>query len=266
MPEDTFGLMCHPQPGSDGSSAGYNIPGDPFSTEQWRKRLPVSLGSAADVASANPSLCYSYTAVAGDDAASVADAFNVDIRLQVRDNPEVFPPSPMIQNYGGTLSPRNSEWRDILQNVKRLRVPSAEEPKLECTVHEVSNATDATGNFTVTLASSAFPDTSGNTSLTTCILSYMGQDVRPSANFTLRGKSLRVCNISAAPGQFEQVAYLSKPQESQARALRVLLDAWGHNSVPVSQVNGSRAYYCNVADGRTEAGKSAYYVECDGAT
>lgn len=193
-----------------------------------------------------------------------ADAFNVDIRLLVRDNPEAFPPRAMGQNYGGTLSSRNSEWRDILQNVKRLRVPSAEEPRLECTVYADANATETTSNFTLTLASSAFPDTPSNTSsVTTCSLTYIGQDVMPSADFTLRGVTLHICNISAAPGQFEQVAYLSKPRESQARALRVLLDAWGHNSVPVSQVNGSRAYYCNVADGRAEAGKSAYYVECD---
>jgi hypothetical protein len=124
------------------------------------------------------------------------------------------------------------------------------------------NVAQSSGNFTLTLASSAFPAT-GNTSLTTCTLNYMGQDVKPSANFTLRGKTLRVCNISAAPGQFEQVAYLAEPEESQARALRVLLDAWGHGSVAVSQISSSRAFYCNVSDGRAEMGKSAYYVDCN---
>jgi hypothetical protein len=131
MPEDTFGIMCAPQSGSDGNRAGYNIPGDPFSTEQWRKRLPVSLTSAADLASANPSACYAYTGSAGDDAAAVADAFGVDIRLLVRDNPEVFPPTPMTQSYGAAFSQSNSKWRDVLQ---RLRVPSAAEPNLQCVI------------------------------------------------------------------------------------------------------------------------------------
>jgi hypothetical protein len=262
MPEETFGLMCHPQPGSDGSRAGYNIPGDPFSTESWRKRLPVGLGSPTDLPSINPSACYTYTAAAGDHAASVADAFGLDVRLLVRDNPEVFPPKPMSQAYGATFNSRSSEWRDVLQSVQRLRVPTAEEPNLRCVTYPDPNATEASGNFTLTLKSSVFPET-GNTTLTTCTLQYTSQDVKPTVNFTLAGQSLRICNISAAPGQFEQVAYLAKPQESQARAVRVLLDAWGHNSVPVSQISSSRAFYCNVTDGRAEPGKSSYYVGCN---
>jgi len=99
-PDDTWGVTCHPMPGTIDPTVY-----DPHHTQPWKRlaRQPVRLKNPEDRTNLNTQ-CYLYDATTGDTAASVADSFLLDLREVVRNNTDVFPPVPVNVTFGNALT------------------------------------------------------------------------------------------------------------------------------------------------------------------
>lgn len=215
-PEDTYGIVCEPQAGTDL---------DPHYVQPWsrQQRKPVTLLSANDRTNLSAT-CYGYTAQPGDTAASLADAFLVDLRLFARDNVDVWTLTTVTDVFEGNTT---AELQSIVNTVKSVKLPGAIEPYFVCNKTDGTTARcDSTGGFGACLGIN-------------CTFFYSEQDVRIDP----AGKLLQVCNISSAPGQFEKVAYFQDPKISQPRALRSMLDILSQSKVGPVPDN-----YCSEAE------------------
>lgn len=214
-PDDTYAIVCEPQPGTDL---------DMHEIQPWKRdqRKSVRLIDPADRDNLQTP-CFHYDAVPGDTAASIADAFLVDVRRFIQNNTQVFKPLTVSTSLNESLT--EGEVTAILSTIKGLQqFPGATDPYLRCT--------DTTGGNTECRIGGAAQPCAGRTN---CTLFYQEPDV----SLDPAGQVLRICDINSAPGQFETVARFTDPTISQPRTLRRLLDEWGYKNQPVPRD------YCN---------------------
>jgi hypothetical protein len=238
-PEDTYGVVCEPQPGTDL---------DPHFVQPWArdKRNPVTLLDVSDRTNLSAS-CYGYLAQPGDTAASLADAFLVDLRLFARDNVEVWTLTNVTDVFEGNTT---AEFQTIIDTIKSVKLPGAIEPYFVCNKTDGSTVQcDSASGLTACLG-------------VNCTLVYSEQDVRISP----AGKVLRVCNISFAPGQFEKVAYFKEADVSQPRALRAMLDILNQpkvGPVPIDYCKPSEWETFNGPAGKAPTFTNRWVKSCD---
>lgn len=216
-PDDTYEVVCEPRPGTDL---------DPHELQPWKRsqRKPVRLINPATDLVDHRTSCYYYDAVPGDTAASVADAFLIDIRRFAQDNAQVFTPVMASASFEESLT--SQQVIDILTTIRNVqKLPAASEPYFQC-----SNTNGVVSECR--LGGVVQPCTGVNN----CTVFYQEPDV----SIDPAGQVLQICNISTVPGQFDGVAMLNDPAVSQPRALRRLLDEWGYTDVDVPQD------YCNL--------------------
>lgn len=208
-PDDTYAIVCEPQPGTDL---------DMHEIQPWKRdqRKSVRLIDPADRDNLQTP-CFHYDAVPGDTAASIADAFLVDVRRFIQNNTQVFKPLTVSTSLNESLT--EGEVTAILSTIKGLQqLPGATDPYLRCT--------DTTGGNTECRIGGAAQPCAGRTN---CTLFYQEPDV----SLDPAGQVLRICDINSAPGQLETVARFTDPATSQPRTLRRLLDEWGYQDYVV---------------------------------
>jgi hypothetical protein len=196
-PEDTYGLVCEPTAGTDN---------DPHHIRPWavEQRKKVTLSDPADLTNLEAP-CYLYTAEERDTAASIADAFLLDLRLFVRDNVDIFQPVTVDASFGND-SWAQADFVTIFEAVGSMQLHGAIDPFFNCT--------DSSSNLVNICFKNNVTACLGQQN---CTLSYSEQNVTISP----AGRTLRVCNISS---QFDKVAFFADPAVSQPRALRALLN------------------------------------------
>lgn len=212
-PDETYAVICEPQPGTDL---------DPHEVKPWRRshRKPVRLVNPIEDRTNLAAPCYYYDAVAGDTAASIADAFLLDVRRFAHDNTKVFKPVAVTAEFEEAMT--KEQLAAVLSSITALQqYPGAAEPYFNCT-DDSANAS----HVQLCRNSDALQPCVG---IANCTLHYHEPDVSVSPV----GHELLVCGISSAPGQFDAIAYFRDPAVSQPRALRHLLDAFGYQDVPV---------------------------------
>jgi Leucine-rich repeat (LRR) protein len=240
-PEDTYGIVCEPQAGTDL---------DPHYVQPWarQKRKPVTLLNPNDRTNLSAT-CYGYTAQPGDNAASLADAFLVDLRLFARDNVDVWTLTTVTDVFEGNTT---AELQTIVDTVKSVKLPGAIEPYFVCNKTDGSSVRcDSASGFGACLGIN-------------CTFFYSEQDVRIDP----AGKLLRVCNISSAPGQFEKVAYFQDPKVSQPRALRAMLDILNQpkvGPVPNNYCSATEWQKFNGPAGKAPTFTDRWVKSCDAA-
>lgn len=229
-PEDTYAVICEPQPGTDR---------DLHDIQPWRReqRKPVRLVNPQADRDNLEVPCYQYDAEPGDTGPSIADAFDLDVRSFAQQNTQVFNLVTVSTNFEVELT--SDQVNSILSNVRAMQqFQAAGEPFFRCP--------DAGGGAKeCRLGASVEPCTG----ITNCTVFYQEPDV----SINPAGKVLQVCDIGSGTKTFDSVAKFDNHITAQHMALKRLMSK---SYTPDAKVPHD---YCN----KDSWGTEALVVDCD---
>ncbi|KAF8063660.1 MSL1 [Scenedesmus sp. PABB004] len=231
-PDQTFGVECAPPSGGKL---------DPHQVVPWQRPRPVELVDRGQILDLDAP-CVQYRVAAGDTAASIAEAFGLDMRRFVKDNADVWgPPSNVSYALSSAIALSNATLAKVLNaSEAALRRAGDPPPTVSCTYYDAAGAAT---QLTCDNSTGPAPCTRLGRGTVGCKLSYL--DANVTAKLPPR-TPVKVCGISqlSDPARFYAVAAFADPEVAQIRALLGIIKALVPRYEPPAKASSLSAWLC----------------------